>query len=54
MVDDRFGKRPVSAAAAVAIAKELNSIRNARAVIAYPAIDRLSSSEEIQVGARER
>ena len=43
MVDSRHGKRPVSDAAAVAIAKELNGIRSARGVIAYPAVGRLAN-----------
>jgi hypothetical protein len=43
MVDARYGSRPVSDAAAVAIAKELNGIRNTRGVIAYPAIGRLTT-----------
>lgn len=42
-VDERYGKRPVSDAAAVAIAKELNSIRNSRGIIAYPAVGRLAT-----------
>jgi hypothetical protein len=43
MVDDRFGKRSVSDPAAVAIARDLNNIRNSRGVIAYPAIGRLTT-----------
>lgn len=43
MVDSRHGNRPVSDAAAVAIAKQLNGLRNSRGVIAYPAVGRLAS-----------
>jgi hypothetical protein len=40
-VDARHGVRPVSDAAAVAIAKELSSIRSTCGVFAYPAVGRL-------------
>ncbi|WP_227471670.1 hypothetical protein [Paenarthrobacter sp. YJN-5] len=42
-VDERHGKRPVSDAVAVAIAKELNGIRSSRGIIAYPAVGRLAT-----------
>ena len=43
MIDGRHGSRPVSDAAAVAIAKQLGGLRNNRGIIAYPAVGRLAT-----------
>ena len=51
-VDERYGVRPVSDAAAVAIARELNGIRTTRGIIAYPAVGREDPLRGIQGGQR--
>jgi hypothetical protein len=43
IIDDNYRQRPVPDTAAVAIAKELNEVRNSRGVVAYPAVGRLAT-----------